>query len=495
MSDIKLRDYQNDAKNRILTNIKNGVQKQLLEMPTSSGKTYMAASTISDIIAEGKKVFFIVADAPLVFQTYKAFKNIGLYPSILKAGSNRYFNEYADIQIVMAQTYKARMDKIPDLHADVVFCDEAHYMHDSNTMNKILERHPDAFIVGITGTPINEKGYLLSGYDKYELDIINIRELQRQKMVAIDRYFPATPMDVSNVRIKNTGEFNDKDLDETCNQSYITKDIVQGYLKFNEGHKAICFAINIDHAEKLRDEFLNAGIKAGVVHSKQKKFLNNYWFESHRKGRVQILVSVSSIIRGYDDVSIIDMIDCSPTNSLRKQIQKWGRCCRMDNLGIGYARIFDFGGNYNRFLAWSMPRMYSLDKAFEVRPEDKSIVCFNCFEPIYERTNKCPNCGVILTEQMEKKEREIKDNLRVQEIKEIQALTGSAGAIESLSRLLGYNGNTFYYTKILPVRVASVDLDVFNSEVIRLANYCRRKAYKPYYVVAKMREKMLQLGA
>lgn len=487
---IQLRDYQEEAKRRILTNIKNGVKKQIIELCTGSGKTYMAASTIAELVKQGKKVFFIVADSPLVFQTYKAFQNMGLYPSILKSGSNKYFKEYASVQIIMAQTYKARLDKITNLHADVVFCDEAHFMHDSNTMNKILEQHSDAFIVGLTATPIDEKGYLLKGYDKYELDIVSIRELQRRKMLAIDRYFPAIPMDIEGVRVKNTGEFNEDDLDRKCNQSYIIKDVVQNYLKFNEGHKAICFAINIDHAERLKDEFLRNGITAGVVHSKQKKFLNDYWFEASKAGRIKVLVSVASIIKGYDDPEIIDMIDCQPTNSLRKQIQKWGRVCRMDKSGIGYARIFDFGGNYDRFLAWSMPRLYSLDKSFKVKPEDKSIVCPNCFEAIFERVKVCPHCGFKLYEQMQKKEREINEHLRIQEIKEIVSFSGADGAIEALTKLLGKNGNTFYYTKLLAVKPERIPLDTFNSEIIRIANYARRQKYNPYYVVHKIREKI-----
>ena len=94
-----------------------------------------------------------------------------------------------------------------------------------------------------------------------------------------------------------------------------------------------------------------------------------------------------------------------------------------------------------------------------------------------------------------KSEAEIKETERVEQVVEIKALTGSTGAIEALSKLLGYNGNTFYYTKVLPVRVATVDLDVFNSEVIRLANYCRRKGYKPYYVVARLGDKLKQITA
>jgi superfamily II DNA or RNA helicase len=492
MSEIVLRWYQEEAKKRILNNIDNKVKKQLIELSTGSGKTILAGSAIQELIARGLKVFFIVGNAPLVMQTYKSFKNLGLRPSILKSGSDKFFDEYADIQIIMAQTYKARINKIDELHADVIFIDECHYLHDSNTMNAILEKHPDSYIVSMSATPIDAKGYLLPGYDKYEMNIVNIRQLQKEGLLAIDRYFPATPMDISGVRIKNTGEFNDKDLDEKCNQSYITEDIVQGYLKFNEGHKAICYAININHGEKLRDAFLDAGIKTGLIHSKMKKFQIQYWMDAHRSGRIQLLINVSCLVQGYDDISLVDMIDAQPVNTLRKQIQKWGRVCRMDDLGIGYARIFDFGGNYDRFLAWSMPRIYSLDKAFEVKPEFKSIVCPSCFEPIYERVNKCPNCGFILTAQMEKKEREIKDNLRVQEIKEIKALTGSSGAIEALDNLLGDrgNGNTFYYSLLLSKKPASVETETFNSEVIRLANYARRKGYNPYYVVQRIKEKI-----
>ena len=35
-----------------------------------------------------------------------------------------------------------------------------------------------------------------------------------------------------------------------------------------------------------------------------------------------------------------------------------------------------------------------------------------------------------------------------------------------------------------------IPTDTFNSEVIRLANYARRKQYNPNYVYYKMREKM-----
>lgn len=495
MSDIVLRWYQAEAKKRILNNIDNGIKKQLIEMSTGSGKTILAGDTIKELVNVRKmKVFFIVANSMLVMQTYKSFQNLSLYPSIIKSGKEKYFNPNAEIQIIMAQTYKSRIDKMPKINADVVFIDEVHYMYDCNTMNKILEHHPNAYIVGMSATPITANGYLLPNFDKYEMNIVNIRQLQKEGLLAIDRYFPAVPMNIDGVRIKNTGEFDELELDEKCNKSYIIDDIVKGYKQFDEGNKAICYAININHGERLQKAFLEAGIKAGLIHSKMKKFQVDYWMDRHRKGAIQVLINVSCLIQGYDDISIIDMIDVQPTNSLRKQIQKWGRVCRMDDIGVGYARIFDFAGNYDRFLAWSMPRIYSLDKEFKVEPKYRSVICPSCFEPIYEMTNKCPNCGFILTQQMEKKQREINDTLKLQKIEEITNEYNSGGIIQKLTDLLGHNGNTFYYTKLLPLRPQSVDIEAFNVEVSRLVSYCKRKGYKPMYVYYKVRDKMLQFG-
>ena len=234
MSDITLRWYQIEAKKRILNNIDNGIKKQCIMMATASGKTLTAAFTIKELLQQGKKIFFIVSGDKLVMQTYKAFKSEGIDCSIIKSGLERYYNEYAKVQIIMAQTYKARLNKIMNLHCDIAFVDEIHYMYEGNTMNAIFERHANSFIVGLSATPIDFKGDLLPGFDKYELDIVTIKQLQDEKSVARDRYFPAKPMDVSTVRVKNTGDYNEKDLEEVCTQSFWFLQTLKGTRQYSE---------------------------------------------------------------------------------------------------------------------------------------------------------------------------------------------------------------------------------------------------------------------
>ena len=62
--------------------------------------------------------------------------------------------------------------------------------------------------------------------------------------------------------------------------------------------------------------------------------------------------------------------------------------------------------------------------------------------------------------------------------------------ISKLEALLGHGGNTFYYTKLLPLKPEKLDIEMFNSEVLRLTNYCKKKGYKPYYIAYKLRDKM-----
>ena len=451
-----------------------------------SGKTFISANVIKELNKMNKKVWFIVANEPLVMQTYNEFNKFDLDKSIIKSGLDKYYNQNSKNQIAMLQTLVKRNLNIKP---DILFFDEADFCSKGKMVKKIKEKYPNAQIIGVTGTPTNAKGYLLDGFDFYH-EVITVRELQKLGFLSIDKNFiPLTP-DLKNVRVMTTGEFNEDDLDKACNQTYLIEDIINTYKKVNCGYKGIVFAININHAEKLQEAFCKVGINAGLIHSKMKKFQRDYWLEAHAKGRIQMLVNVGILTRGYNDTEIIDCIFARPTNSLPLYLQSVGRLARIDNSGKKFFRLFDYAGNIERFGLWSEPRLYSPENEVKREIEFKPIVCPSCFSVIYEKTNICPECDFILKQQQEQREREIQDNLRAKEIIEIKSSTGSTGAIDALTNLLGRNGNTFYYTKLLSMKPDKIPTDTFNSEVIRLANYARRKQYNPNYVYYKMREKM-----
>ena len=174
-----LRDYQEKTVNLILNNIKKGIKKQLINSPTGSGKTVIASEIVKQLVDQGHKIFFVVANEPLIMQTYNKFIGIGLYPSIIKAGFEKYYNPDKKVQIVMIQSYSARVEKLPDLNPDVIIVDEVDFGFNGQMFKKLVKKHENSFIVGLTGTPITFKGYLLPGFDFYH-EVITVRELQQK---------------------------------------------------------------------------------------------------------------------------------------------------------------------------------------------------------------------------------------------------------------------------------------------------------------------------
>ena len=489
---MQLRPYQRETVELILNNIQRGVKSQLINSPTGSGKTFISASVIKELNNQGKKVFFLVANEPLIKQTYDEFGKFGLERSIIKAGKDKYYNENSLNQIVMIQTYISRMDKIT-AKPNVLYFDEADFYSKGKSVQKIKEKFPDLQIIGVTATPTDTRGYLLDNFDFYH-EVVTVRQLQKEGFLSLDKNFIPLSPDLSGVRVMNTGEFNEDDLDVACNKSYIIDDIIKTYKAVDCGYKGIIFAININHAEKLTEAFNKAGIKTAVIHSKMKKFLRDYWLDALKNGRIQLLCNVGILTRGFNETDLIDCIFTRPTASLPLYIQSVGRMARTHE-GKKFFRLFDYAGNIERFGLWSEPRIYTKNDDVKREITYKPIVCPNCFAVIYERNgNKCPECDFIIKEQQEKREREIQETQRAEKVVEIQNEYGASGIINRLNLLLNGGGNTFYYTKLLPLKPEKLDIEMFNSEVLRLTNYCKKKGYKPYYIAYKLRDKMSLIG-
>ena len=267
----ELRPYQAKTVNIILENINKNIKSQAICLPTGAGKSYIAATLIQELLKQNKRIFFLVANEPLVKQAYDEFCSIGLNPSIIKSGMDKYYKSYAGIQILMLQTYVSRLEKINIEDPDIIIMDECDYCWKGEMIKKVFNKYSEAFIIGISATIIDDKSFLLPNFDFYYNEI-TVKYLQKEGFLSLDKHnFRCAKPDLSNVRMKSTGDFNDEDLDEACNQAYLIEDIIRTYKQKDLGYKGICFAISIKHAENLQKAFNNAGISCGIIHSKMKK--------------------------------------------------------------------------------------------------------------------------------------------------------------------------------------------------------------------------------
>ena len=152
---IKLRDYQESIVNALRSEVEYG-KKILVHAPTGAGKTKISQYIIERIISSGKKCLFTTPRIKLSIQTQESF-GFGNLILGLKTQDNGSNCTIASVQSL----YSRKVTQ----HFDFIFIDECHFAHGSKYIDYIMETYSNSVIIGLSATPIDENGYLLSGYD------------------------------------------------------------------------------------------------------------------------------------------------------------------------------------------------------------------------------------------------------------------------------------------------------------------------------------------
>ena len=157
-----LRDYQVGA-NRAIFEKTRGI----IQSPTGSGKTVIAAAATRIANIFGKRVLFITHQKELMYQTHKAFTNCGIDTGLCGDSTRdlRHPTVIGTVQTLYGGTEKkSKEGKIirradPELAAllkgaDFIFLDEAH-RGDTMTFQAVCNECSNAYFrIGLTATPM-----------------------------------------------------------------------------------------------------------------------------------------------------------------------------------------------------------------------------------------------------------------------------------------------------------------------------------------------------
>ena len=174
---------------------------------------------------------------------------------------------------------------------------------------------------------------------------------------------------------------------------------VAAWQTFARGQKAIVFCRDVKQAQKVADDFRDAGIPAGCVDGKMPEELRAARLAAHRSGELLVLTNVHLLTEGYDDPSVSCAILCAGVSTAGAYIQRVGRIVR-PYPGKTRATVIDLRGSV--FL-WGLPdqdRHYSLEgkKAISVGGDTSEAirqckVCQRVFLASEFADATCPSCG------------------------------------------------------------------------------------------------------
>ena len=122
-----------------------------------------------------------------------------------------------NVQIGSIQTFTARVDRDDFIkpNAHVIFLDEAH-RSTSDSFKKLLEQYPDAYVIGLTATPIRSDGKGLGNVYEELVEAGSIKELTDQGYLVKNKIVAPSIPDLQKVSVI-AGDYDKKQLENKMN--------------------------------------------------------------------------------------------------------------------------------------------------------------------------------------------------------------------------------------------------------------------------------------
>lgn len=346
-----LRPYQQAAQTASIERYAAGVTRQLVVLPTGTGKTVLFSSLIQSW--PGKALVLAHRDR-LIQQAFdKVSKLIPINEiGIVKAEQNRY---YAKCVLASVQTLarQARLAKMPKF--DLIIIDEAHRAA-AKTYGRIIDhvRHEKSLLLGVTATPDRADGLGLDTVFEeivYEMSLLDA--IEQNFLVDLRAIQIKLPIDFSGLHTqKNSEGVNDYKLDEVASlmdASNWVDCVTKGWRENAADRRTIAFVPRVRQAYALAEYMRGQGIAAAAVDGSTEPSAQRAIVDRFERGGLQVLINCDLFVEGADIPSINCVAMCRPTKSRTTYCQAIGRGTRLSpETGKTDCLILDMVGVSNR---------------------------------------------------------------------------------------------------------------------------------------------------
>lgn len=389
---ITLYDYQQDIMDRSRQALWAGYLAPLIVAPTGSGKGIILAYIAQGASKKNKRVLLLVHKREILEQIKSSLFDFGVVSGQIISGRHMTRD---NIQVAMVGTVVNRLHKID--RPDLILIDECHHSV-AGQWQKIINNFSTVPRMGFTATPERLDGVGLG--DIYEIMIHGptIKELVDRKFLSYPILKTPEKEKIKKYHIKG-GDYDKKEQFEHMSKREIVGDVIDHYRKYFDGLPAVCFCVNIEHCMDMEREFLDAGIKASVIHGKLNKTDRARGIKGLSDGSVEVLLSCDVISEGVDIPVLAGTIHLRKTQSLSLWLQQVGRALRK-HPGKESAIILDHAGNYYIHGHPLKEQNWSLDsEKRKIKEADPNIErCPKCYSVWPGKPKKCPECGWIFKE-------------------------------------------------------------------------------------------------
>lgn len=326
MTQFKERRYQTRAKESFDAWLKTNNKLATIILPTGVGKTATAALCLNEV--RGKKVLWVAHREELIDQANAALNAIIPGHHIEIEMAERKANPDSAIVVGSVQTIARNRKHLQNFIPDIIVIDEYHHYSESNVQyDGLLQRFPNARVLGLTATPWRFSG------DNLPLGDILIK---MDIGTAVERGYLVTPIpevlatNVSLADVKTRmGDFDLKGLSKAVNVDSRNQQIAKRIIELVRDAKrqGILFGVDVEHSKAMFD-ILKKEVRAAEVYGETPTEERRTLMSKIRNGEIDVLCNNLVATEGFDVPHLSFVAIGRPTKSLGLYMQMTGRGLR-----------------------------------------------------------------------------------------------------------------------------------------------------------------------
>jgi len=402
----QLRDYQKKVIDECWRELRKNDDPVLLMASVGSGKSLMLAFILRDIQNAGKRALCIVNNAELVYNNRKTLVDQGGEASTYCASLG-----YKDCSrsVVFATPQSIingikKNEEISKIKFNLIVVDEAHtinHINNNSLFMRILGHYKKEYhgmrVLGATGTNFRFKGSSIVGdecFFKKQVGNITTEKLIEDSYLIRPQFKVDEKLiiDFSNVKLKNNGQFDKKQLNNVIEKSVrLTELICKQIIHIMESQSrfgVFIFATTKKHAYEILSHLPDA--KSALILGETPQEERMKILEDARCGKIKYLVNISIISVGVDVPAFDTIAYLRPTESLVLLIQTMGRVLRLSpDTNKTEALVLDFAGNIDRHRDWDNPIILDAVKNTIDKDHPLVIQCPSCLSMNSEHSRRC----------------------------------------------------------------------------------------------------------
>jgi DNA repair protein RadD len=396
---IELRPYQVEVIDRLRAATREQ-RRILLEAPTGSGKTIIAAAIVQFAIEKNRRVLFLAHRRELIHQAADKLLASGIESGVILAGHPLNLElpaQVASIATLWSRAFRGSAMEAPP--ADLIVVDEAHHAR-ARTYQKIIERYPEAIVLGLTATPCRGDGRGLGASFDMLVECPGVQELiDLGFLVATKVYAPSTP-DLCGVRVER-GDYVERQLAERVDTPKLVGDVVEHWHRLADGRRTVVFATGVGHSIHIRDEFRRSGIAAEHIDGTTPVEERDAILARLSRGEIDVITNCMVLTEGWDQPDVACIVLARPTKSMGLYRQMVGRVLRPAP-GKEHALVLDHAGAtlehgfVEDAVIWTLdPDRRAANTAHAARGEHHRpglAICPEC-SAVRISGKPCPACG------------------------------------------------------------------------------------------------------